>query len=133
MQLRSRLFKASIISLALLICLGIIIVINFFSVFFSLLCNFPINISSSLWVLAAHHNLKYYGQKNSRDHVAKSLKNKFCNFKVWCAASTHNNEEILIGKLHKKLKKKEKKLITIIIPRHINRTNEIIGTLNNLN
>ena len=78
-------------------------------------------------------NLKYYGQKNSQDHVAKSLKNKFRNFKLWCAASTHNDEEILIGKLHKKLKKKEKKLITIIIPRHINRTNEIIDALNNLN
>ena len=78
-------------------------------------------------------NLKYYGQKNSQDHVAKSLKNKFRNFKLWCAASTHNDEEILIGKLHKKLKKREKKLITIIIPRHINRTNEIIDALNNLN
>ena len=43
-------------------------------------------------------NLKYYGQKNSQDHLTKSLKNKFRNFKVWCAASTHNNEEILIGK-----------------------------------
>ena len=40
--------------------------------------------------------------------------------------------KILIGKLHKKLKKREKKLITIIIPRHVNRTNEIIDTLNNL-
>ena len=77
-------------------------------------------------------NLKYYGQKNNQDHVAKLLKNKFRNFKVWCAASTHNDEELLIGKLHKRLKKREKKLITIIIPRHINRTNEIIDTLNNL-
>ena len=77
-------------------------------------------------------NLKYFGQKNNQDHVTKSLKNKFRNFKVWCAASTHNDEEILIGKLHKRLKKTEKKLITIIIPRHINRTNEIIDALNNL-
>jgi 3-deoxy-D-manno-octulosonic-acid transferase len=77
-------------------------------------------------------NLKYYGQKNSQDHVAKSLEKKFRNFKVWCAASTHNNEEILIGKLHKRLKKKEKKLITIIIPRHIHRVDEIIDVLNNL-
>ena len=77
-------------------------------------------------------NLKYYGQKNNFDHVAKLLKNKFKNFKVWCAASTHQNEEILIGKLHKRLKKKEKKIITIIIPRHINRTNEIIENLNNI-
>ena len=77
-------------------------------------------------------NLKYFGQKNNQDHVTKSLKNKFRNFKVWCAASTHNDEEILIGKLHKRLKKTEKKLITIIIPRHINRTNEIIDALKNL-
>ncbi len=77
-------------------------------------------------------NLKYYGQKNNQDYVVKLLKHKFRNFKVWCAASTHYNEETLIGKLHKRLKKREKKLITIIIPRHINRTNEIIGELNNL-
>jgi 3-deoxy-D-manno-octulosonic-acid transferase len=77
-------------------------------------------------------NLKYYGKKNNQDHQAKSLKNKFRNFKVWCAASTHSNEEILIGKLHKMLKKREKRLITIIIPRHINRTNEIASALNNL-
>ena len=55
-------------------------------------------------------NLKYYGQKHNQDHLAKLLKDKFKNFKVWCAASTHNDEEILIGKLHKKLKKRERKL-----------------------
>jgi 3-deoxy-D-manno-octulosonic-acid transferase len=78
-------------------------------------------------------NLKYYGEKNNQINKAKSLKNKFRDFKVWCAASTHNNEEILIGKLHKSLKKVVKNLVTIIIPRHINRTNEIIDDLNNLN
>jgi 3-deoxy-D-manno-octulosonic-acid transferase len=77
-------------------------------------------------------NLKYYGQKNNQKNESKLLKHKFKNHKVWCAASTHYDEEILIGKLHKRLKKKEKKLITIIIPRHVNRTNEIIDTLNNL-
>ena len=77
-------------------------------------------------------NLKYYGQKNNHYEEVKLLKNKFKDFKIWCAASTHNEEEILIGKLHKKLKKSEKKLVTIIIPRHINRTNEIINALNNL-
>ena len=75
-------------------------------------------------------NLKYYGQKNNQDYLSKLLKNKFKDFKVWCAASTHYNEEILIGNLHKKLKKREKKLITIIIPRHINRSNEIKEALN---
>jgi 3-deoxy-D-manno-octulosonic-acid transferase len=77
-------------------------------------------------------NLKYYGQKDNHDYSTKLLKNKFKNLKVWCAASTHFNEEILIGKLHKKLKKKEKKLITIIIPRHVSRTNEIKEALNKI-
>ena len=77
-------------------------------------------------------NLKYYGQKDNHDYSTKLLKNKFKNLKVWCAASTHFNEEILIGKLHKKLKKKQKKLITIIIPRHISRTNEIKEALNKI-
>jgi 3-deoxy-D-manno-octulosonic-acid transferase len=52
--------------------------------------------------------LKYYGQKNNQKNESKFLKHKFKNHKAWCAASTHNNEEILIGKLHKKLKKREK-------------------------
>ena len=78
-------------------------------------------------------NLKYYGEKNNQINKAKRLKNKFKDFKIWCAASTHNNEEVLIGKLHKNLKKKERNLITIIIPRHINRTSEIIDDFNNLN
>ena len=77
-------------------------------------------------------NLKYYGQKDNHDYSKKLLKNKFKDFKVWCAASTHFNEEILIGNLHKKLKKKERKLITIIIPRHVSRTNEIKKTLNKI-
>ena len=62
-------------------------------------------------------NLKYYDQKSNYDEKAKLLKNKFKDFKLWCAASTHSDEEVLIGKLHKKLKRSEKKLITIIIPR----------------
>ena len=77
-------------------------------------------------------NLKYYDQKDNHDYSKKLLKNKFKDFKVWCAASTHFNEEILIGNLHKKLKKKERKLITIIIPRHVSRTNEIKETLNKI-
>ena len=77
-------------------------------------------------------NLKYYGKKHIRDNFSELLKNKFKNFKVWCAASTHKNEEILVGKLHKKLRRREKKLITIIIPRHVYRADEIIDALDNL-
>lgn len=70
-------------------------------------------------------NLKYYGLSkinNKKDF----LKNKFKSFKVWCAASTHEGEEIIISNLHKNLKKKQKNLLTIIIPRHIDRVEKII-------
>ena len=77
-------------------------------------------------------NLKYYGEKNIKGINDKLLRNKFKNSKIWCAASTHKNEEIFLGKLHKKLKKKNKQLITIIIPRHINRVPEIIDDMNKL-
>mgnify|MGYP005676722947 FL=1 len=77
-------------------------------------------------------NLKYYGEKNIRNIDNRFLKNKFKKFKIWCAASTHKSEEIFLGKLHKNLKKKNKKLITIIIPRHVNRSSEIIDELNKL-
>ncbi len=78
-------------------------------------------------------NLKYYGKSkiNFKDKI--NLNKKFNNFKVWCAASTHNSEEIFISKLHKDLKKNEKKLLTIIIPRHINRSKNIINNLENDN
>ena len=77
-------------------------------------------------------NLKYYGEKKINDSADKILKKRFKNYKVWCAASTHNNEEIFIAKLHKNLKKKYKKLVTVIIPRHINRTSEIIDDMSSL-
>ena len=45
--------------------------------------------------------------------------------KVWCAASTHEGEEIFCLKTHLNLKKNYKNIITIIIPRHINRSIKI--------
>ena len=77
-------------------------------------------------------NLKYYGEKNIKGINDKLLRNKFKNSKIWSAASTHKNEEIFLGKLHKNLKKNNKQLITIIIPRHINRVPEIIDDMNRL-
>tara|TARA_B100001093_G_scaffold96272_2_gene88288 strand:+ start:205 stop:1440 length:1236 start_codon:yes stop_codon:yes gene_type:complete len=74
-------------------------------------------------------NLKYYGEKDKKDLDNKILKNKFKNFNIWCAASTHDNEEIFIGKLHQNLKRYGRKLITIIIPRHINRSSKIIDDM----
>ena len=62
----------------------------------------------------------------------KKIKNLLSK-NIWCASSTHFNEEELCAQVHIKLKKKIKNLITIIIPRHIHRTDEIIEKLNHMN
>jgi 3-deoxy-D-manno-octulosonic-acid transferase len=76
-------------------------------------------------------NLKYFGQ--SKNFLDKSTRLKFKNRLIFCAASTHYNEELFIGKLHKELKSKYKNLLTIIIPRHVNRSNSIINELESVN
>lgn len=45
---------------------------------------------------------------------------------IFIAASTHNGEESIIIDAHKFLKKKYEKLLTIIVPRHPNRLQEIL-------
>ena len=74
-------------------------------------------------------NIKYYGDQESLSKKDKELFKQFKKFKIWCAGSTHNTEEIIISKLHRELKKYEPKLLTIIIPRHINRSENIITDL----
>ena len=70
-------------------------------------------------------NLKFTESKNKRSYLNEKL-NKFLNSKnTWCASSTHHNEEIICGLVHLKLKKKLRNLLTIIIPRHIERSDQI--------
>ena len=70
-------------------------------------------------------NLKFTESKNKKSHLNEKL-NKFLNSKnTWCASSTHDNEEIICGLVHLKLKKKLRNLLTIIIPRHIERSDQI--------
>ena len=85
-------------------------------------------------------NIKFIGNlkfiKNPYDNKTnfrKKLNIMFSQYKIWVAASTHPNEEIVCAKTHIILKRKIKNLITIIIPRHINRTNEIISNITDLN
>ena len=77
-------------------------------------------------------NLKFFGgaQKNNTKNLI--LKKKFSKRIIFCAASTHRTEELFVGKVHKELKSEIKNLITIIIPRHINRKKEILDELNNI-
>ena len=55
------------------------------------------------------------------------------NFRVWCAASTHDGEERIAMKTHLKIKEKFDNVLTIIIPRHINRVSSIKNLANKFN
>ena len=82
--------------------------------------------------------VKYYGNikfcSNSRndkkinDHQFDKIKNK----KVWCAVSTHDDEELFCSKVQNIIKKTEKESLCIIIPRHVNRTKKIFLKLKKL-
>jgi len=78
-------------------------------------------------------NLKFSESKNDKNYVFDNkLKKIFKSKKIWCAASTHNTEEKICAIAHKKLKKKYSNILTVIIPRHIQRTNDIINEIKNM-
>ena len=69
-------------------------------------------------------NIKFSVEVEKKDLTDKNLEFlKKKNF--WCAASTHKGEENICLKTHLNLKKTFNDLITVIIPRHINRCIEI--------
>ncbi len=83
-------------------------------------------------------NIKFFGNiKFSQSESASPILDK--NFRsfiksknLWCASSTHYNEEKFCGQTHLYLNKKYKNLLTIIIPRHINRVDSIKNELKSL-
>jgi len=78
-------------------------------------------------------NLKYIDSGDTETNkIDKKLFLQFKKYKTFIAASTHDTEEIFAAKTHILLKKKNKNVITIIIPRHINRVHEIIEELKKL-
>ena len=77
-------------------------------------------------------NLKFTESETSKTVLNKYSKKFFLSKKIWCASSTHKIEEKISARVHLKLKKKYKNILTIIIPRHINRTPEIINELEEL-
>ncbi len=74
-------------------------------------------------------NLKYSQSEIEKIEIDNQIKKFILNKTVWCASSTHNNEEKFIGLVHNKLKNKFKNLLTIIIPRHIDRKEKIRSQL----
>jgi len=79
-------------------------------------------------------NLKFTETEDKKENTTDNkLKLKFKNKKIWIASSTHADEEIFCAHVHIELKKKIKNLLTIIIPRHINRVKEITSNIEKLN
>ena len=79
-------------------------------------------------------NLKFSENSDENlNNISKKLKSELDKKKIWVASSTHKTEEIFCAKAHLKLKKKITNLLTIIIPRHIHRANEITNQIKNLN
>ena len=103
---------------------------------FSLCISSSKNTHDYLKILGAR-NIKYFGNikfcsnledETIEDSQFKSLSNK----KAWCAISTHEGEENFCGKVHSIIKESNKNILTIIIPRHIHRTERIFSTLKDL-
>ena len=96
--------------------------------------------SENFLKILGSNNIKNYGNlkySNTKDNSKKELNSFFLNKindrKIWCAASTHPTEEILCANAHLKIKKNYTDILTIIIPRHIDRVESIKEELSKLN
>ncbi len=77
-------------------------------------------------------NLKYSQSENEKIEIDDQTIKFISKRTTWCASSTHNSEEKFFGLVHNKLKKKYKNLLTVIIPRHIDRKEDIRDELSDL-
>ena len=79
-------------------------------------------------------NLKFCETKDQKKiYLQKSFLLSIKKRLILCASSTHPGEENEIALTHLTLKKKYKNLLTIIIPRHIDRVKKISNELESLN
>ena len=84
--------------------------------------------------IKSHGNLKFANTKTNKETKLNSnYLSKIVNRKIWCAASTHPSEEIFCARTHLMLKKTYANVLTIIVPRHIERAKTIKSELSNLN
>ena len=77
-------------------------------------------------------NLKYSQSENEKIEIDSQTRKFISSKTVWCASSTHDLEERFAGLVHNKLRKKFKNLLTVIIPRHIDRKAKIKEQLLNI-
>lgn len=71
-------------------------------------------------------NIKYSAQPLTCNYEDLALLRKATNNReIWLYASTHNGEEAIAHRIHKQLKRMLPNLLTIIVPRHPERRDEI--------
>ena len=103
------------------------------NIFQNIYCSYPQNLETKKFLkkLKVNNinkigNLKFCETKElKKDILQKSFLKSIKNRLIFCASSTHAGEEYQIAKAHLILKKKYKNLLTIVIPRHIERVNQI--------
>lgn len=54
-----------------------------------------------------------------------ALHRQIGNRKTWCAVSTHDGEEAICADVHKALKQRHPDLLTVIVPRHVDRADAL--------
>tara|TARA_B100001027_G_scaffold58123_1_gene39262 strand:+ start:594 stop:1835 length:1242 start_codon:yes stop_codon:yes gene_type:complete len=110
------------------------------SVFKNITIAYPQNLETKIYLnelkpnkIGNLGNLKFAENfEENLDKIKINLKKELTKRKIWVASSTHKREELFCAKTHILLKKKVKNLITIIIPRHIHRSTDIIFEIENL-
>ena len=84
--------------------------------------------------IKSHGNLKFSNTKSKTEtKLNPNFLKKIIDRKIWCAASTHPSEEIFCAKTHLILRKTYSDVLTVIVPRHIDRIGKIHNELLNLN
>jgi 3-deoxy-D-manno-octulosonic-acid transferase len=77
-------------------------------------------------------NLKFAQNNLNKENLSPKLQKFINNKKFWCALSTHSGEEQICGFVQMKLLKKIKNLVLILIPRHVDRVENISRELSKL-
>ena len=79
-------------------------------------------------------NLKFDSDIPEIDEIALSrIQSAIGGRRIWLAASTHEREEMIVAKAHMQLKRMFPDLLTIVVPRHPHRADEIINSIAGLN
>ena len=78
-------------------------------------------------------NIKYTETTKKTEKINNNLNNFLESKFYWCASSTHKGEEEICLNVHLRLKLIFNDLVTIIIPRHIERKSEIIDLIKDKN